>query len=67
MEWLSSVGRHIRALTSRRAILSTCMRLVSIAIVSGLLVWLLDPALNVTFDKALLWRNARPIALFVAL
>lgn len=67
MAWLSSVGRRIRTLIGGRAILATCMRLASIVLVSGLLVWLLDPAVNATFAWGLFWRNALPVALFIAL
>jgi hypothetical protein len=67
MVGLSSVGTRIRALTGSGEILATCKRLLAIALVSGLIVWLLDPVLNTTFDGGLFWRNALPIALFFAL
>jgi phosphoglycerol transferase MdoB-like AlkP superfamily enzyme len=42
---------------------ATCMRLMVIVLTGVVLVWLLDPALQRTFDPGLLWRNALPVVL----
>lgn len=67
MKLLPHADPSSRGGSSHGEIRSTGARLLVIVLASGLLVWLLDPALFMRFAPGLLWRNALPVAMLMAL